>query len=220
MQRLLHRPRAPEPDDRLFPAAAPILLAKRPNHIWMVDFTRLGGVVRPAFVGAVIDAFSRRVLAIGFVRGEPDGRFAARLLRHAVARHGTPTWLVSDKDRALRNKLVNGLLRRHGIRRRYGAVGRKGSIAIIERFWRSLKREYVNGLFLYRAKAAIEKRLRRYARWFNQERPHLGLRQRTPDDVHRGRAPRAARNVAGGVLHVRFLDGDRRLPILRLTKAA
>jgi len=69
VQRLLQRPRAPEPDDRLLPVAAPGLLAKRPNHIWMIDFTRLGGSVRPAFVGAVIDAFSRRVLAIGFVRG-------------------------------------------------------------------------------------------------------------------------------------------------------
>ncbi|MHC4732555.1 MAG: DDE-type integrase/transposase/recombinase [Planctomycetota bacterium] len=141
VQRLLQRPRAPEPDDRLLPVAAPGLLAKRPDHIWMIDFTRLGGVVRPAFVGAVIDAFSRRVLAIGFLRREPDGRFGARLLRRALARHGAPTWLVSDKDRALRNKLVNGLLRRHGVRRRYGAVGRQGSIAVIERFWRSAKQE-------------------------------------------------------------------------------
>jgi putative transposase len=182
VQRLLQRPRAPEPDDRLLPVAAPILLAKRPHHIWMIDFTRLGGIVRPAFVGAVIDAFSRRVLAIGFLRGEPNGRFAVRLLRRALARDGTPTWLVSDKDRALRTKLVNGLLRHHGVRRRYGAVGRKGSIAVIERFWRSMKQEYVNGLFLYRPGAAIERLVRRYARWFNQERPHQGLRNRTPDE--------------------------------------
>ena len=40
-----------------------VLLAKRPDHIWMIDFTRVGGVVRPLWIGAVIDAFSRRVLA-------------------------------------------------------------------------------------------------------------------------------------------------------------
>jgi len=186
----------------------------------MIDFTRLSGIVRPAFVGAVIDAFSRRVLAIGFLRGEPDGRFAARLLRRALTRHGAPTWLVSDKDRALRNKLVNGLLLRHGIRRRYGAVGRQGSIAVIERFWRSMKQEYVNGLFLYRPKAAIERQLRRYARWHAQERPHQGLSNRTPNEVYRGRPPRTARNLTGGKLCVRFLEGDRRLPILRLANAA
>jgi transposase InsO family protein len=218
VQRLLQRPPAPEPDDRLLPNGMPTLLAKRPNHIWMIDFTRLGGIVRPNFVGAVIDAFSRRVLAIGFLRGEPDGRFAVCLLRRALTRHGTPTWLVSDKDRALRNQLVNGLLCRHGVRRRYGAVGRQGSIAVIERFWRSMKQEYIHGLFLYRPKAAIGTRLRRYARWFNEERPHQGLRNRT--EIYRGRPPRTARNLTGGQLCVRFLDGDRRLPILRLANAA
>ncbi len=59
--------------------------------------------------------------------------FEERLWR-ASANHGSPTWLVSDKDHALRNKLVNALLTRLGIRRRYGAVGKEGSICLIERF--------------------------------------------------------------------------------------
>jgi putative transposase len=220
VQRILRRPRAPKPDDRLVPAVAGGLLAKRPNHVWMIDFTRLGGVLRPMWVGCVIDAFSRRVLAIGFVRGAPSAAFAARLLRYAIGRHGAPTWLVSDKDRALRNKLVNGLLRRHGIRRRYGAVGKKGSISVLERFWRSMKQEYVRHLFLFRSTRAIEARLRRYAAWFNLERPHQGLDQRTPDDVYFDRPAEPTRETTAGALSVRFLDGDYRLPILRLSRAA
>lgn len=149
VQRVLRRPRVPKPDDRLLPRALAGLLAKRPNHIWMIDFTRLKGVVRPVFVGAVIDAFSRKVLAIGFIRGE-NSQFTARLLRAAISRHGAPTWLVSDKDRALRSRVVNALLTRFGIRRRYGAVGQSGSIAIIERLWRSMKEEYARHLFLCR----------------------------------------------------------------------
>ncbi|MDJ0522811.1 MAG: integrase core domain-containing protein, partial [Planctomycetota bacterium] len=183
VQRIVRQPRAPRPEDHILPTRYAGLLARRPNHIWMIDFTRLGGVVRPVFVGAVIDAYSRKVLAIGFIRGEPNSNFAMRLLREAIDRRGARTWLVSDKDRALGNKLVNALFRRRGIRRRYGAVGRKGSIAIIERMWRSMKQEYVHHLFLYRSSAAIEKRLRRWARWHNTERPHQGLGQRTPDDV-------------------------------------
>jgi hypothetical protein len=89
--------------------------------------------------------------AIGLVRGEPDRRFAVRLLRRAVARQGAPTRLGSDRDRALRNHLVNGLLRSRGLPRRYGAVRRKGSIAIIERFRRSLEQEFVDGPLLYRS---------------------------------------------------------------------
>ena len=220
VQRILRRPRRPAPDDSVLARTTPGLLAKRPDHIWMIDFTRLGGLVRPAFVGAVLDAYSRRVLAIGLRRGEPTAAFAIRLLRRAIARHGVPTWLVSDRDRAFRNRRVNGFLRRHAIGRRYGAVGRKGSIALIERFWRSLKTEYVNGLFLYRSQVAIETRLRRYARWYNRERPHWGLANRTPDEVHRRQPARVPRGLTAGRLCLRFLDGDRRLPILRLARAA
>ena len=220
VQRILRRPRPPKPEDRLLPRSVAGLLAQRPNHIWMIDFTRLGGLVKPAFVGTVIDAYSRRVLAIGFIRGEPNSRFAARLLRQAIARRGVPTWLVSDKDRAFRNRLVNAPLRRHGIRRRYGAVGRKGSIAIIERMWRSMKQEYVRHLFLYRPAAAIDRRLRRWARWHNAERPHQGLDQRTPNEVFFDRPRGTTREITGGTLSIRFLDGDRRLPILRLRDAA
>ena len=65
--------------------------AKRPNHIWMIDFTRLGGVAKPTFVAAMIDAYSCKVLATGYVRGEPNAGFATSLLRRAIASHGSPT---------------------------------------------------------------------------------------------------------------------------------
>ena len=136
VQRILRRgPRKPTEPEVVNGSTGRVLLAKRPDHIWMIDFTRVGGVVRPLWIGAVIDAFSRRVLAIGAVRGGPSSAFAVRLLRDAIRKNGTPRWLVTDKDPVLRGGLVQRLLTRHGILRRYGAVGRKGSIALIERTW-------------------------------------------------------------------------------------
>jgi Integrase core domain len=102
----------------------------------------------------------------------------------------------------------------------YGAVGRKGSIAIIERMWRSMKQEYVRHLSIYRPTVAIERSLRRWRRWHNAERPHQGLGQQTLDGVYRGRPRRGTRDLTAGMLSVRFLDGDRRLPVLRLHRAA
>jgi transposase InsO family protein len=186
----------------------------------MIDFTKVGGLVRPLGIGAVIDAFSRRVLAVGAIRGAPSSAFAVRLLRQAMRRNGTPRWLVRDKDPVLRADLVQRLLTAHGILRRYGAVGRRGSIALIERTWRSLETEYVRHLFLHRPVRALETRLRQWARWHNAWRSHQGLGQRTPDEAYRRRLPRRVRNVTAGTLHVRFLDGDHRLPILRLRNAA
>ena len=136
------------------------------------------GVVRPLWIGAVIDAFSRRVLASGAVRGAPSGSFAGRLLRDAISRNDTPRWLVTDKDPELRGGLVQRPIR------------------------------------------ALEARLRRWQRWHNSLRPHQGLEQRTPDDVYRGRRPRRVRHLTAVTLSVRFLDGDPRLPTLRLRDAA
>ncbi len=219
VQRILRRgplrPAEPECTD----TRGRVLLAKRPDHIWMIDFTRVGGIVRPLWIGAVIDAFSRRVLAVGAIRGGPSSAFAVRLLREAIRRNGTPRWLVTDKDPVLRGGLVQRLLTHHGILRRYGAIGRRGSIALIERTWRSLKSEYVRHLFLHRSIRALETRLRRWKAWHNGHRPHQGLDQRTPDDVYRQRRPRKARNLTAGTLSVRFHEGDPRLPILRLRRA-
>ena len=72
VQRILRRPRAPKRSDRVLSRTVAGLLAKHPNHIWMIDFTHLGGVVKPTFVSAVIDAYSRKVLATGFHPGRPN----------------------------------------------------------------------------------------------------------------------------------------------------
>ncbi len=186
----------------------------------MIDLTRVGGLVRPLWIGAVIDAFSRRVLAVAALRGGPIRAFAVRLLREPVRQDGVPRRLVTDKDPVLRGGLVQQLLTSHGILRRDGAVGRRGSIALIERSWRSMKQEYVRLLFLHRPICALETRLRRWARWRNSWRPHQGLEQRTSDDVYHRQRPRRARNLTAGTLSVRFLDGDLRLPIPRLRDAA
>ncbi len=144
---------------------------------------------------------------------------AIRLLRDAVSAAGPPRWMVTDRGRQITSAAFTRALVRRGIRRRFGAVGQSGSIALIERFWRSMKNEYARGLFLYRSIRRIEADIERYADWYNAERPHQGLGNRTPNEVHAGgrRSPR--RVPARAALRVRYLGDDRALPILRLRAA-
>jgi transposase InsO family protein len=219
---LRERPPRPAAARRVLPGRAGEILAKRPNHIWLVDFTRVGGLFRSVFVGAVIDAFSREVLALRVCVAEPTAAFAVRLLRDAVLRAGAPSHLITDHGRQFTSAAFARALARRGIRHHYGAVARTGSrgLARIDRFWKSLKSEYARGLFLYRPLRSIERDLITFVSWFNAERPHAGVALRTPDDVHFGRTRRRPRAITRGVLAVRFLGGDRRLPILRLRRAA
>jgi len=219
---LRERPPRPAGGGRVLPRRAGELLAKRPNHIWLVDFTRVGGIFRALFVGAVVDALSRKVLALRVCVAEPTAAFAVRLLREAVRGHHAPRHLITDHGRQFTSVAFARALARRGIRHRFGAVARRGSrsLARIDRFWRSLKSEYARGLFLYRPLRSIERDLTSYVSWFNAERPHTGLGLRTPHEVHHGRPRRRPRAITRGVLAVRFVAGDRRLPVLRLRHAA
>jgi len=53
--------------------------------------------------------------------------------------HGAPRVLVFDRGQVFRSATLRRTTRRLGIRRRFGAVGQTGSIARLERFWRTLK---------------------------------------------------------------------------------
>src|SRR5262245_52748052 len=216
VQRMLRRrPRRPAralSDGRHAP-----LVAKRPGHLWFVDFTRVGGFLRSVVVGAVVDGFSRKVVAVAVAPRQPSASFAVRLLRVAVRESGAaPTWVVTDRGRQFTSRAFARAVSRSGARRRFGAVGRKGSIAVIERFWRSMKGEYARGLLLCRPLRSIERRLGAYAGWFNAHRPHQGLDGRTPDEVHFAVSTRAKSVPLRAAVEVMHLDSDRQLPVLRL----
>jgi putative transposase len=219
---LRERPPRPAAGARVLPRRGGELLAKSPNHVWLVDFTRVGGIFRSVFVGAVVDAFSRKVLALRVCAVEPTAALAVRLLRDALRGHGAPRHLVTDHGRQFTSVAFRRALARRGIRHRFGAVAKRGSrsLARIDRFWRSMKSEYALGLFLYRPIRSIERNLISFVSWFNAERPHQALGQRTPDEVHLGTRARRPRAISRGVLAVRFAGGDHRLPVFRLRDAA
>ena len=168
-------------------------------------------------VGAVIDAFSRKVLAPRVSAGEPTAAFAVHLLRKATRENGDPARTVSDHGRQFTSAASTRALLRCGVRRLYGAVDRTGSIALIEGLWRTMREECARGLFLYAPLRAIERRLRAYAlSWFDSERPHQGVGLCTLDDVFFERRRRRPCTLRDATLAVCFLGGDRELPVFRL----
>ena len=196
------------------------LVAKHPGHVWFLDFTRVGGLFRSVVVGAVVDGFSRKVVALRVAPHEPTAMFAVRLVPEAARAFGAPAHLVTDHGRQFTALAFRQAVRSLGIQPRYGAVHRHGSIAVIERWWKSMKVEYARGLHLFRPVRAIETKLRAYVRWFNEERPHQGLGQRTPDEVHFRKVTTAREVPLRAALVAELMDDDSELPVLRLRRAA
>jgi hypothetical protein len=127
------------------PGAAPTVpravRARYPNHVWMVDLTDIRGLfgITTFKAGAVFDVFSRMPLSTRVFSREPNAAEIARLVSGTARRHGRPVHFVSDRARCFTAQLFRRRLRHLGVKQRFGAVGKKGSIALIERLWRTLK---------------------------------------------------------------------------------
>jgi len=222
VQAFLRRPMRPAARSRAITpkVRAGHVIAKHPGHVWFIDFTHVGDAFRSVVVGAVVDGFSRKVLALRVAPHEPSAAFAVRLVREAARKFGRPETLVSDHGTQLTADEFRRAVAQLGVAHRFGAIHRSGSIARIERFWKSLKVEFASGLFLWRPLPRIERMLQAYAAWFNAERPHQGLGQRTPHEIHFGTCTRARAVPLRPALVVMAHDAEGVLPVVRWRHAA
>ena len=217
------RPRVPEVSS----AAGRAVRARRPNHVWMVDLTDVRGLFEIVTfkIGVVFDVFSRMPLSELVFSKEPSSAEIARFVSKAAKRHGRPKHFVSDRGPCFIGRVFRQTLKRLGVRPRYGAIGKKGSIALIERLWRTLKDAvHLRGLRPLVAEdlaATIELGLLHYAYF----RPHQGLNGATPAEIYFGRTPahlsaippprgRPGEGPMDSPLRIEYLDAERLLPVL------
>ena len=143
----------------------------------------------------------------------------------ADRRGSRPDAVIMSVAMAGRHRVFRRSLRRLGVRQRCGPIGKKGSIALIERLWRTLKDTL--GLRLLRPLAAedlvemIEMGLVHYAYF----RPHQGLGGATPAEIYFGRTPshlstippprgRSGESPMDSPFRVEYLDAEPMLPVL------
>ena len=198
----------------------------------MVDLTNVKGLfgIVTFKVAVVFDAFSRMPLSVRVFSKEASAPEIARFVSKAARRHGRPAHFISDHARCFTGRVFRHKLRSLRVKQRFGAVGRKGSIALIERLWRTLKDTL--GLRLLRPLAAedlmekVEIGLVHYAHF----RPHQGLGGATPAEMYFGRTPahlsaippprgRLGEGPMDSPFRIEYLDAERLLPLL-VRKAA
>jgi putative transposase len=141
-------------------------------------------------VAVVIDHFSRAVVGFAVFFRPPTSVEVQRALRIAMQRAGgRPQYVISDRGRQFRCKSFRRWCRQQRIRPRFGAVGEYGSLAVIERFMRSLKTECTWRLLVPLRLDAMREEIGLYVVWHNQHRPSQALGGRTPWEVHVGVPP-------------------------------
>jgi len=185
------------------PATGRVVTAMRPNHVWHVDLTTVptnAGFWLPWapysqfqrwpfcwWVAIVVDHASRLVVGFAVFKRRPTSFEVYSFIGTAIHRSGAkPRYMISDKRMEFDCQAYRDWCRRRGIRPRYGAVGKHGSIALIERFIRSMKSEYTRRIIVPFSLNQMRGELTCYTTWYNEHRPHTALLGRTPMEAYRG----------------------------------
>lgn len=175
-----------QPEHKVYPYLLRGLTIDRPNQVWCADITYIPMAKGFVYLVAVMDWFSRRVLAWR-MSITMDAEFCVEALRDAMGRHGQPEIFNTDQGAQFTSADFVDELAGRKVRISMDGRGRYLDNIFIERLWRSLKYEEV---FIKAYGAVIEAR-RGIGKWFefyNDERPHQALDYRTPREIFEGEA--------------------------------
>lgn len=135
-----------------------------------------------AYLVAVIDWYSRQVLSWR-LSNTLDTGFCVEALREAFGRYGVPEIFNTDQGSQFTSAAFTGVLKAHGVRISMDGKGWTLDNVFVERLWRTLKYEEVYPK-QYQSMREAQAGLAAYFRFYNIERPHQALENRTPAEVY------------------------------------
>jgi len=175
------------PGHKIYPYLLRGLAVERANQVWAMDITYIPMARGFVYLAAVVDWFSRRVLAWRVsITMEVD--FCLEAVEEALARHGKPTIFNTDQGSQFTSAAFTGLLLDNAIAISMDGRGSWRDNVFVERLWRSVKYEEVY-LRAYETDAEARRLIGRYLDFFNTKRPHSSLGARTPDDAYFSPSP-------------------------------
>jgi putative transposase len=179
----------PAPGHKIHPYLLRGLTVDRPDQVWAMDISYIPMARGFVYLAAVIDWFTRRVLAWRVsITMEVD--FCIEAVEEAMARHGKPDIFNTDQGSQFTSAAFTGLLADNGIAISMDGKGAWRDNVFVERLWRSVKYEEVY-LRAYDSVAEARASIGRYLDFYNRKRPHSSLGARTPDRAYFDHMPLA-----------------------------
>jgi putative transposase len=167
---------------KVYPYLLRGVVIDRPNQVWATDITYIPVKGGFAYLCAVIDWHSRKVLAWE-LSNTLDAAFCVRVLEEALRRYGVPDIFNTDQGSQFTSSEFTGVLLTKKIRISMDGKGRCLDNVYVERIWRSVKYENVY-LNAYDNIVAAKDGLAEYFHFYNDLRPHSSLEDRTPSQAY------------------------------------
>ena len=144
-----------------------------PNQVWAIDITYIKMGKSHMYLTAIIDWYSRFI--VGWELSDSlDTAPVLDALKKAIAKHGTPAIINSDQGSQFTSGEYTSYLREQKIRQSMDGKARWIDNVIIERWFRSLKCDYIY-INEHQTPRALRQGLKTYVEEYNVERPHQSL---------------------------------------------
>lgn len=118
------------------------LKIERPNQVWCTDITYIPMKNGFMYMTAFIDVYSRKIMGWG-IGNSLSTKWCMEVLKDAIDQNGKPEIINSDQGCQYTSAAWTQYLRNEGIQVSMDGKGRALDNVWIERFWKSLKYDYI-----------------------------------------------------------------------------
>ena len=172
----------PHPQHKIYPYLLRHLSIDHPDQVWCADVTYIPMRRGFLYLVAIMDWFSRKVLAWR-LSNTLEADFCVAALEDAIARYGKPDIFNTDQGSQFTGFDFTNTLKDAGIRISMDGRGRWMDNVFIERLWRSLKYECVY-LNAFETGSQVRAGIGSWIKYYNRDRPHSSFDGRTPNEVY------------------------------------
>ena len=168
-------------DHKIYPYLLKGLTIDRPDQVWCSDITYIRIAHGFVYLVAIMDWYSRRVLSWR-LSNTLDTEFCLEALEEALE-NGKPEIFNTDQGCQFTSESFTSRLKKAGIKISMDGRGRVFDNIMIERLWRTLKYQdiYIKD---YQIVMELQAGLDAYFQFYNNERPHQSLEEKTPAMVY------------------------------------
>jgi putative transposase len=170
------------PGHTIYPYLLRHVTVTKANQVWALDTTYIPMAQGFVYLTAVVDVASRRVLAHK-VATTLEAHHAVEILTQAFARFGTPNIVNTDQGSQFTAEEFTQAVHQTGAKLSMDGKGAWRDNVFVERLWRTIKYERVY-LRAYDSVSQARGDIAQYIHWYNSQRQHTALKNRTPDQAY------------------------------------
>jgi putative transposase len=174
----------PHPQHRIYPYLLRDLNIEHANQVWAADITYVPMSHGFMYLVAVIDWHSRKILSWR-ASNTLESDFCIEALLEALSRYGRPEIFNTDQGAQFTSNSFTQVLKDHGVSISMDGRGRCQDNIFVERLWWTIKHHYLY-LHSFSCGSQLRHGLGDWIGFYNGQRGHSSLDDRTPDELYYG----------------------------------